>query len=297
MDEHMYTRLLITNQRNRMNTVIYHKNCTDGFAAAWVCNKFLKVIPNKTNWIEANYGDEDKIDTDKYILGNIVYIVDLSFSRSVLEHWREKADFLFVIDHHASAERQLADLPYCKFDMSKSGALLAWKHFFNDLPVPGLIQYTNDYDLWKHQLLHTHEINAFIKSYDRTFERFDWLDDQIKFNYDKIVFAGTALLKLEKQIIDDSLRNVFKLTIGDHKVKVINNPVLISKTVGEMAKGEPFAAAFYFDGNQNKFFFSLRSDEDGLDVSKIAELYNGGGHTHAAGFSIGLNEFSSLLNG
>jgi nanoRNase/pAp phosphatase (c-di-AMP/oligoRNAs hydrolase) len=32
--------------------------------------------------------------------------------------------------------------------------------------------------------------------------------------------------------------------------------------------------------------FSLRSTEEGLDVSEIAKLYGGGGHKHAAGFKV-----------
>ena len=38
-----------------------------------------------------------------------------------------------------------------------------------------------------------------------------------------------------------------------------------------MAQGEPFAACYY--GKEDGRVFSLRSTEDGLDVSEIAKAY------------------------
>jgi nanoRNase/pAp phosphatase (c-di-AMP/oligoRNAs hydrolase) len=52
----------------------------------------------------------------------------------------------------------------------------------------------------------------------------------------------------------------------------------------ELAVGESFAAAYYFDGDAYKF--SLRSKEDGSDVSEVAANFGGGGHKNASGFRI-----------
>lgn len=38
------------------------------------------------------------------------------------------------------------------------------------------------------------------------------------------------------------------------------------------------------EGGQRSY--SLRSAKDGIDVSKIAAMFGGGGHYHAAGFAI-----------
>jgi nanoRNase/pAp phosphatase (c-di-AMP/oligoRNAs hydrolase) len=38
----------------------------------------------------------------------------------------------------------------------------------------------------------------------------------------------------------------------------------------------------------------MRSREDGTDVGSIAASFGGGGHTHAAGFSVPLNTDGSL---
>ena len=46
-----------------------------------------------------------------------------------------------------------------------------------------------------------------------------------------------------------------------------------------------FGAACYCDTPEGRTF-SLRSREDGLDVSEIATLFGGGGHRNAAGFRL-----------
>jgi nanoRNase/pAp phosphatase (c-di-AMP/oligoRNAs hydrolase) len=52
----------------------------------------------------------------------------------------------------------------------------------------------------------------------------------------------------------------------------------------EYEQGKMFAAT-YIDGPKGRIF-SLRSTKDGMDVSKIAERFGGGGHKNAAGFTI-----------
>ena len=54
-----------------------------------------------------------------------------------------------------------------------------------------------------------------------------------------------------------------------------------------MAKNKPFSVCFWDDGFYRNF--NLRSNENGgIDVSKIASKYNGGGHKHSAGFRLKL---------
>jgi len=52
----------------------------------------------------------------------------------------------------------------------------------------------------------------------------------------------------------------------------------------EMAKGRPFAAC-YWDTPKGRVF-SLRSSDDGADVSEVAKQYGGGGHRNASGFTV-----------
>ena len=73
--------------------------------------------------------------------------------------------------------------------------------------------------------------------------------------------------------------------ISGHLVPIANLPYIYTSEAGHiMSKGRPFAACYYDtpDGR----VYSLRSSDEGEDVSAIAEVYGGGGHRNAAGFKV-----------
>ena len=70
---------------------------------------------------------------------------------------------------------------------------------------------------------------------------------------------------------------------------MVNCPgAIASDLLGLLAKGCPFAAGYQDVGTKRNW--SLRSTDEGVDVSKIAEKLGGGGHRNAAGFSITLDK-------
>ena len=65
-----------------------------------------------------------------------------------------------VLDHHATAAEDLAGLPFVTIDLDRSGAVLAWEHFHPGRPVPLLLRYVQDRDLWRWALPRSREVNA-----------------------------------------------------------------------------------------------------------------------------------------
>jgi oligoribonuclease NrnB/cAMP/cGMP phosphodiesterase (DHH superfamily) len=62
---------------------------------------------------------------------------------------------------------------------------------------------------------------------------------------------------------------------------------ILNSQIGERLSGRhPFVVIWH--DRDGRRYFSLRSREDGPDVEAIARQYGGGGHTHAAGFSVPL---------
>ena len=72
----------------------------------------------------------------------------------------EQTERLVVLDHHVSArDRYLADPSlagrvadnghHVVFDLAHSGAVLAWQHLHPDRPLPELLAYVEDQDLWR----------------------------------------------------------------------------------------------------------------------------------------------------
>lgn len=297
--------------------VLYHGSCFDGFASAWICRS---VLPPDTEFIPVQYGQEPPVMEPN----SIVYIVDFSYKRDVMRRILQSHHKVVVLDHHKTAQAELAglidefvlrpdlgvhlhgsaELPIIYFDMNKSGGRLAWGHFYESRLYqtkeprsrPWLVDYTEDRDLGRtfdgtSTLPNSREINAFIRSFALNFDIWDeW--DLIRPGsgnpgreswWENFVNSGSAIMRREKQIIDDHVRHAREIVLLDHKILSVNATTLFSDIAGELAKGRPFGAA-WFVRSDGKCQWSLRSDKDGLDVSEIAKHFGGGGHQHAAGF-------------
>lgn len=276
--------------------VIYHANCWDGFCAAWIARKAL----GDCEFVPGYYGQ-----APPDVTGRVVYMLDFSYPREVMDRLLTVARRTVVLDHHKTAMEALDGLHQPEtgmdviFDMDKSGGRLAWLWFwhtrFKHLAVgerpfpapvredraPWLVDYTEDRDLWRHALDGTEEINAALRSYPLDFDlwdRFAEKDPRSTFYYE-----GAAIRRAERQIVDTHVRNAREREIDGHRVLAVNATVLFSEIAGELAKGRPFGAC-YFDRADGKRQWSLRSDENGIDVSALARAHGGGGHVRAAGF-------------
>jgi len=260
-----------------MSMCIYHGNCADGFGAAWVVRKALGEI-------EFHPGNYQEPPPD--VTGKDVVMVDFTYKRPVLLGMAEKANSILILDHHKTAAEDLIDLPAnvtAKFDMNRSGAMLAWDHFFVGEIPPPLLLHIEDRDLWRFALQNTRQIQANVFSFPYDFQVWDTL-----------MATAPAALAAEGEAIErkhfKDIRELLGVTtremvIGGHRVPAANLPYTMSSDAGhELAKGHPFAAC-YWDTPTGRVF-SLRSNAYGVDVSEVAKQYGGGGHRNAAGFSV-----------
>ena len=255
-----------------MDMCLYHKNCADGFGAAWAVRRRFGDIEFRA----VQYGDSVPDVTDKDVI-----IVDFSFPQDVLLEILNHAKSLVVIDHHKTAQESLVGLDFCVFDMNKSGCVLTWEYLFDE-PPPELFLYLQDRDLWRWELPHSREVSAALRSYPTSFDVWDGLVE----NPETLKTEGAAILRYQRQQIDANLaQKIDTVEIGGYSVPCVNCTHLISELGNELAKGKPFAA-LYFDTGDGKRVFSLRSTDEGVDVSEIAKMYGGGGHRNAAGFTI-----------
>jgi oligoribonuclease NrnB/cAMP/cGMP phosphodiesterase (DHH superfamily) len=270
---------------------IYHGLCADGFTAAWVVWKFYG--EGHVDFHAATHGDPPpEVD------GREVYIVDFSYPRRVIEEMARRARKLTVIDHHITAAQDLEGMIRNDgvvdgaFDMDKSGCLLTWEWFFKDREPPQALLAVSDRDLWKFELPWTREIFLALTSFPYAFETWDALmeDDRLE----TLRQEGIALdRKQQKDIAETIAAGSHLITIAGHTVPACNVPSPWASDAGHLlAQGHPFAACFWIDGE--KIAFSLRSALDGLDVSEIAKRFGGGGHQHAAGFTLPWTGYRSI---
>ncbi len=266
---------------------IYHAECADGFGAAWAVRMALG------DTVEFHPGRYQEPPPD--VAGREVILVDFSYKRDVLISMALDAKCILILDHHKSAEADLVDLPknvQTIFDMDRSGARMAWNYFHPGLLAPPLILRIEDRDLWRFKYHDTKEVMAAVFSYPFDFEIWD---DLMEWSLKKLAAEGKAILRKHMKDINDLIRvSAIRCTISGHNVPVLNAPYFYSSDAGHiLSQDEPFAACYY--ETKKGVTFSLRSSPDGIDVSKIAALYGGGGHKHAAGFTIEKRALASIL--
>ncbi len=248
--------------------VIYHGDCPDGFGAAYAA---WKRFGEAATFVPARHGDPPPA-----VDGRTVLMADFSYPRPVLLALAARARELLVLDHHRSAAAELGDLPFCRFDMERSGAVMTWEHLHRE-PVPPLLQYVQDRDLWRHALPESAEVAAALSAHPQDFQVWDGL------SVEALRAEGRALLRYQTQLIDRVAARAHPLEVLGVRVPAVNSPVLQSELGDRLAAGQPFAA-IWWQGGDGLARWSLRSTADGADVSEIARQYGGGGHRTAAGF-------------
>lgn len=262
------------------DVVLYHAECMDGFGAAWA---IWKRFP-KARYIPVKHG----FPPPEGLENRHVVIVDFSYHRDVIERLANETASLSILDHHITAEAVLADLPFAYFDMNRSGAVLAWEWVHDD-PVPWLLQYVQDKDLWRWKLPDSREISAALASYPFEFSVWDRLQ------FDTLKVEGTGILRYENSLLDKIVKEALVLSFLGYRVPIVHSSVLTSQIGERLSKDYPFCVIWH--QKDRRRYFSLRSKEGGISVAEIAAQFGGGGHTHAAGFSISLeDDESSLLN-
>lgn len=270
---------------NDVPLVIYHANCADGFGGAYCFWKFAKENNLQVDFHEGRYNRNPPDVTNRR-----VFLVDFSYKRKVIEEMLEIASHITIIDHHKSAIEDLNGLSHPKFvkvfDLTKSGAGLAWDYLFIGQPRPKLLDHIEDRDLWRFAIPHTKEIQAALFAEDYDFEKWDELISGGDISLLRMTAAGMAISKKHsrdvKLLVDICTR---PMVIGGYMVPAASIPFMFASEAGHiMAENNPFAACYYDTNNYREF--SLRSARDGIDVSKIAALYGGGGHFHASGFKV-----------
>lgn len=270
--------------------VIYHGNCADGFGAAWV---FKRYGDRPFDFHAGVYQDAPPDVTDRE-----VYLVDFSYKREVVEQMREKALRIVLIDHHKTAIEDLRPLIESNAiesltSLDYSGAVLAWQWIRGDdlQTMPQLLRHIEDRDLWRFALPGTREIqaNVFSHPYD-----FDVWDKLMARPVGELIAEGQAIERKHFKDINELIGVVTRdMKISGYVVPMANLPYTLTSDAGHLlAKGKPFAGC-YWDTPTGRVF-SLRSQDDGLDVSEIAKQYGGGGHAHASGFRVKYSDLAQF---
>ena len=263
-------------------TVLYHSDA-DGFASAYAA---WRVYQDTATYIQVQYSEPvpEIPESTTHLL-----IVDFSYDRETCDTLAGKYALL-IIDHHKSAEENLRGSNYAIFSMNKSGCALTWEYFHRREPMPAILAYVQDRDLWKFELPNSEEVNLFIST--MPFDFGVWHNNATHPDFVHFALeAGSYIQTFRNGQIKAALRDVRIMFWDIHEVPVVNCSANVSEVGNELCRQYPAApfSATYCD-RKGVRSWSLRSVGD-FDVSEVARRYGGGGHRNSAGFATEIGTF------
>ena len=277
MSEHIPTQSIV---------VLYHANCADGFCAALAA--WLK-FGDSASYFPVQYGEPIPDGALANPGGSDLYILDFSYARGTLTTLASEFRSVLVLDHHASAEKELEGLPFCRFEKNKSGAVMAWEYFFPGKPWPLLFAYVQDRDLWEWKLPGSRAVSAYLQTVPFDFK--EWQEVMaFSTDYGRIVSQGAAILTYQQQRVHSLAKKAGRIWLcrGEQRVEIpaVNSAVWQSEIGEELLDLHPEApaACVFFQVESGEWVYSLRARKGQYDVSELAKAYGGGGHAPAAGF-------------
>jgi len=264
---------------SRNPLIIYHDDCFDGFAAAWIAQH---TIAEECELLPAKYGDEPPDTQDR-----MVYVLDFSYTREQMVLMHRRATLMIVLDHHKTAAEACMGLDFCTFDMQRSGCGLAWNYFQGGERPPRWIQYIEDRDIWKFRYGEaTRYFHAFLSSMPMTINAWDTLTHRPLKN---MLASGRDIYDYINTLIDKEARQARMIEFCGEPAVVLNFTRANNSEMGHYLLTTHPKASFsitYYQVNDSSWRYDLRSGvKKQFDVGALAKTFGGGGHAKAAGFT------------
>lgn len=294
---------------------IYHGNCDDGFASAWVVRKFFG-----DGNVDFFAGDYSPKAPRPEVKGRDLILVDFSYKRSELEKMCQSARSILILDHHKTAQADLevfgtindygedwqewfvhvsevverctesdgswAAPVACLFDMDRSGAGITWDFFNPGKDRPLFIDYIQDRDLWHKKMPGSDLFVVNLRSFPQDFAAWDAIIPVFSHHAEQFCKEGEPIQRYYRKCVEDLKKEARPGALGSRGwyCNAVNAPYAFSSEVaGELADADAVGVCWR-QGADGLYHYSLRSRGD-QDVSEIAKEFGGGGHKGAAGFS------------
>jgi len=257
-----------------VDCILYHANCPDGFCAAFVAQSRwpqARLVP-VTHGVPLALND---------YAGKHVLVVDFSWKRPECEALAAVAASLKILDHHKTAEQELAGLDFALFDLTRSGATLTWDTLLGG-PRPWFVSYVEDRDLARYALPESKAVSAYIMALPQTIEAWTRLS---ALSLDYVKTMGQAIRMHVEHYIDTVCLERQMGSLAGYPCAIVNAPFQnIGDVCSALTEYAPIGCG-WFERKDQQVQFSLRSVAN-VDVSVIAQHFGGGGHKQAAGFQL-----------
>lgn len=278
--------------------ILYHgRGCPDGFGAALAAWLFYG---DTAQYLGLDHGDIASIDDLPDVRGRAVYILDFSFANEIMAALDERAAKLVMLDHHKSAAEKLTGFA-CRcgvvhFDMNKSGARLAWEFFQPHMPVPPLLQYVEDRDIWKWEFAESAGFLSALDMEPQTFERWREIASFTPAQMEQFMARGAAMDEKYRKLAADIAEGAQPLVFNGIAGLMVNAPGMFHSLVGDILSAKTGTFALMWSAGAKGVKVGLRAQRN-FDCIALAESMGGGGHAQACGFKMKVERLAELLSG
>ena len=251
-----------------------------------ICDKAGQVI-----WIDHHKSSKELLVAHPEIqkIKNLAMLVSMDACGALLTYV-----FLLYMDRNPKMFG-LGNIMNVEFDYVKNTAMInnVYKVF-----IPNWLNLVDDYDRWQKRSPNT---DRFILGMDaeNTAISYKTKDGRVVFNDDfwsrctnitkvnEFINKGTIIQEYLNAKYRRELPNCFEYTLSDGTILLCRNGNGNSWVFQDEILNYPAVVLFNYDGRNNNWRHSVYSDENSsFDCAKFCEQYGGGGHMHAAGFTI-----------
>jgi oligoribonuclease NrnB/cAMP/cGMP phosphodiesterase (DHH superfamily) len=259
---------------------IYHQNCLDGRCAA-------AVVRRREPGAELRAVRPGAMVTEA-VFAKRVYIVDVALDEAAMRRIAAEASEVIWLDHHESSVPLRQALGWGEIDQAECGATLAWRHCFAPEPMPPVLAYVRDKDLWRWELPDSRAICAGL---DATVTDTN-LDRIFDLDLEAMAAAGEPILAVISNEVGRvvargvevsepyGLRGVRALAVNNLQyINEVGERITSPVEDGGLGLDLSICFALRRDG---RWIHSLRSST--VDCERIASNRGGGGHKQAASY-------------
>jgi uncharacterized protein len=278
--------------------VLYHGKCPDGFGAALAAWLFFE---GQGEYVGVNHGKVETVADLPELAGRAVYILDFSFAPDLMAQIDAAAAKLVMLDHHQSAADKLGSFQ-CRcgvvhFDMSQSGAMLAWQFFQPERPVPDLIRFIQDRDLWTWAFEQSPAFLAALDLEPNEFPRWAEIAAFTPAQVQAFCERGAAMNEKFMHLCADLAQGAAPVIFNGQSGLMVNCPGAFASEVGNMLAKESGTFALLWSVSKDGVVkVSLRAVPT-FNAIVLAETMGGGGHPQACGFRMAKERLPELLSG
>lgn len=260
--------------------ILYHGDCPDGFGGAYAA---WKKFGEAAEYMPVKHGRP----VPEGLAGAHLYFIDFIFHGEDMERLLNEAASLVVLDHHEGVRGLVERMPEHVYDAGRSGAVIAWEYFHPGTPVPTLLSYVQEGDLYRFALPDSRELLSSIYAEPFTFECWDQIAKDLENPAKRaaMIEIGRTYRKHSDSLIAELIEDAKLVRFEGHEVYLAPTISVFSSDLGNRLARKKGPFALVAQVRPDGLRVSLRGDGT-VNVAEVAQKYGGNGHPNASAFSL-----------